>query len=155
MDLNWLIAVRKALTVVGALQPFAKRACALLARLFNIDVWREGERLRHEADELRNMRVYGKVVDEYARQMNTSGGTNEELDALVAALLMARLRSYTRARGIVALRTPRTVKRRSATTAMSGQAGNPELNVPPALIERRNAERRTQQGIRDDDGVTQ
>ena len=68
MDLNWLIAVRKALTVVGALQPFAKRACALLARLFNIDVWREGERLRNEADELRNMHVYGKVVAEYARQ---------------------------------------------------------------------------------------
>ena len=141
MDLNWLIAVRKALTTVGALQPFAKRACALLARLFNIDAWREGERLRNEADELRNMHVYGKVVGEYARQMKTSGGNNGEIDALVAALLVARLRSYMRARGIVVLRTSRTAKRRRATTV-----------IPPALIERRNVERRTQKAVREDDG---
>ncbi len=155
MDLNWLVAVRKALTVVGALQPFAKRVCALLARLFNIDVWREGERLRNEADELRNMHVYGKVVAESARQMKTSGGTNVEVDALVAALLVARLRSYMRARGIVALRTPRTVKRRRATTVTPVEGGKPELGVPPALIERRNVERRTQKGVWDDDGFVQ
>jgi hypothetical protein len=153
MDVNWLIAVRKALTVVGALQPFAKRACALLARLFNIDVWREGERLRHEAGELRNMHVYGKVVAEYARQMKTSGGNNVEVDALVAALLLARLRTYMRARGIVALRTPRTVKRRRATTVIPADGHRAELGVPPALIERRNAERRAQKTGRDEDGV--
>ena len=151
MDLNWLIAVRKALTVVGALQPFGKRASALLARLFNIDVWREGERLRNEADELRNMHAYGKVVSEYARQMKTSGGNNVEVDALVAALLLARLRSYMRARGIVALRTPRTVKKRRATV-IPAEGDRSELGVPPVLIERRNAERRAQKTGRDDDG---
>lgn len=150
MDLNWLIAVRKALTIVGALQPFAKRACALLARIFNIDVRREGERLRNEADELRNMHAYGKVVAEYARQIKTSGGTDVEVEALVATLLVARLRSYMRARGIVAVRTPRTIKRRRATTVPLEEGGKPELGVPPAVIERRNAERRTQKAVRDE-----
>jgi len=152
MDMNWLIGVRRALTIVGALQPFAKRACALLARLFNIDVWRDGERLRHEADEIKNMQAYGKVVAEYARHMKASGGTRSEVDALVAALLVARLRSYMRARGIVALRTPRTVKRRGASMVIPDEVGNVELGVSPAVIERRNAERRARKAAGDDDG---
>jgi hypothetical protein len=155
MDVNWLIAVRRALTVVGALQPFAKRACALLARLFNIEAWRDGERLRNEAEEIRNMQAFGKLVGEYARQMKANGASSTEIDALLADLLLTRLRSYMRARGIVASRTPRTAKRRQATTAMPAQAGNPEHHVSPALMERRNTERRTRQGARNDDGSMQ
>ena len=155
MDLNWLIAVRKALTIVGALQPFAKRACALLARLSSLESRREGGRLRNEADEIRNMHAYGKVVAEYARLMKSAGGSNVEVDALVADLLLARLRSYMRARGIVALRTPRTAKRRKSTTTISAHGDSPKLEVPPVLMERRNVERRAQQRVRDDDGFVQ
>lgn len=151
MDLNWLIAVRKALTIVGALRPFAKRACALLARLSSIDSWREGERLRNEADEIRNMRAYGKVVAEYARLMKSAGGGIMEVDALVADLLLARLRSYVRARGIVALRTPRPAKRRKSTSTIPACGDGTKLEAAPGLIERRNVERRAQQPVREDD----
>ena len=155
MDLNWLIAVRKALTMVGALQPFAKRACALLARLSNIESRCEGGRLRNEADEIRNMHAYGKVVAEYARLMKSAGGSNVEVDALVADLLLARLRSYMRARGIVALRTPRTAKTRKSTSTIPAHSDSLKLEVPPVLMERRNVERRAQQRVRDDDGFVQ